>query len=192
MAETKAQKKLLKELQKMHEMLASPEADSMGIAALPVDDNNLLKWKAVIAGPVDSEFDGAWFPLTFEFTTSYPHKPPKVRFDCDMHHPNIYTTRNICLDILSDKWSPAMQITSVLVSIRSLLVDPNISSPANCDASRDFRENRERYAKAVRDSIKKQSLQSPPLWYTAARTNAASTTASTSSASTSNASTSTK
>jgi ubiquitin-conjugating enzyme E2 N len=37
----------------------------------------------------------------------------------------------ICLDILKKNWSPALQMRSVLLSIQSLLAEPNPEDPLN-------------------------------------------------------------
>jgi ubiquitin-conjugating enzyme E2 N len=64
--------------------------------------------------------------------------PPKVVFDTKIYHPNIGKNINnldnlgrICLDILKKNWSPALQIKSVLLSIQSLLSEPNPDDPLN-------------------------------------------------------------
>lgn len=65
-----------------------------------------------------------------------------------MFHPNIYNDGNICLDsifclntVLQNNWSPMYDICAVLTSIRSLLSDPNPSSPANQQAAQMFSNN---------------------------------------------------
>lgn len=61
--------------------------------------------------------------------------PPKVRFLTRIYHPNIDRLGRICLDILKDKWSPALQIRTVLLSIQALLSAPNPDDPLNNDAA---------------------------------------------------------
>jgi ubiquitin-conjugating enzyme E2 R len=44
-----------------------------------------------------------------------------------------------------ERWSPAQRVESVLISILSLLDDPEISSPANVDASVMYRDQIEEF-----------------------------------------------
>lgn len=43
-----------------------------------------------------------------------------------------------------------MTMEAVLVSVTSMLVDPNLESPANVDAAKLFKENRKDYDKKLR------------------------------------------
>ena len=87
-----------------------------GYMASPFKDN-LKKWAAVILGPEDSAWAGAALCLTLDFSNEYPSKPPQVKFISKLFHPNVYADGRICLDILNEKWSPAYDISSLLVSI---------------------------------------------------------------------------
>ena len=89
-----AERRLLKDLKKLE-----TEDSTSGITATP-DEDSLYRWKAVIFGPDDTEWEGGIFRLILEFTEDYPNKPPKVKFLTKMFHPNIYNDGSICLDIL--------------------------------------------------------------------------------------------
>ena len=73
----------------------------------------------------DSPYDGGVFFLDINFPQDYPFKPPKVRFQTKIYHCNVNDKGGICLDILKDNWSPALTVSKVLLSICSLLTDPN-------------------------------------------------------------------
>lgn len=66
----------------------------------------------------------------------YPFKAPAVRFDTPCFHPNVDQHGNICLDILKEKWSAAYSVRTVLLSIQSLLGEPNNDSPLNAYAAK--------------------------------------------------------
>ena len=93
-------------------------------SAGPVGDD-LFKWRGTIMGPSDSPYDGGIFFLEINFPQDYPFKPPKVKFETKMYHCNVNDKGWICLDILKDNWSPALTVAKVLLSIGSLLNDPN-------------------------------------------------------------------
>ena len=98
-------------------------------SAGPINNNNIKKWIATIFGPKDTPYEGGIFMLEINFTDEYPFKPPIVYFKTPIYHCNINSQGGICLDILKDKWSPALTIGKVLLSICSLMSDPNPNEP---------------------------------------------------------------
>ena len=67
--------------------------------------------------------------------------PPKVRFLTKIFHPNVDKLGRICLDILKDKWSPALQIRTVLLSIQALLSAPNPDDPLDNNVAELWKKN---------------------------------------------------
>ena len=102
-------------------------------------------------GPDDSPYAGGVFFLNIHFPPDYPFKPPKVSFTTKIYHPNINANGSICLDILKDQWSPALTISKVLLSISSLLTDPNPDDPLVPEIATLYKNNREHYNTTARD-----------------------------------------
>uniref|UniRef100_A0AAV2JHA9 Beta-mannosidase n=1 Tax=Knipowitschia caucasica TaxID=637954 RepID=A0AAV2JHA9_KNICA len=119
-------------------------------SAGPVGDD-MFHWQATIMGPTDSPYQGGVFFLTIHFPTDYPFKPPKVAFTTRIYHPNINSNGSICLDILRSQWSPALTISKVLLSICSLLTDPNPDDPLVPEIARIYKTDNSRYNKLARD-----------------------------------------
>ena len=97
-------------------------------SAGPVD-NDITHWQATIFGPDDTPYEGGIFELDIYFTNDYPFKPPKIIFKTPIYHCNINNNGDICLDILKNNWSPALNTSKLLLSICSLLADPNPDDP---------------------------------------------------------------
>lgn len=97
-------------------------------SAGPVGDD-IYTWQGTLMGPIKSPYEGGVFYLNISFPEDYPYKPPRVTFTTKIYHPNINSAGGICLDILKDQWSPALTISKVLLSICSLLTDPNPDDP---------------------------------------------------------------
>ncbi|XP_040572987.1 ubiquitin-conjugating enzyme E2-17 kDa [Lepeophtheirus salmonis] len=126
-------------------------------SAGPVGDD-LFHWQATIMGPPDSPYQGGVFFLTIHFPTDYPFKPPKVAFATRIYHPNINSNGSICLDILRSQWSPALTVAKVLLSICSLLCDPNPDDPLVPEIARLFKTDRSKYMEMAREWTKKYAM----------------------------------
>ena len=119
-------------------------------SAAPEGDD-IYHWTATIIGPHSSVYEGGLFSLSIEFPPNYPFKPPKIRFLTRIYHPNINSTGGICLDILKNNWSPALTISKVLISICSLLDDPNPDDPLVPDIAVQYTNNRVIYDMTARE-----------------------------------------
>lgn len=111
-----------------------------GISAKP-DEQNARYFQVLIAGPEESPYSGGLFKLELFLPDEYPMGAPKVRFLTKIYHPNIDKLGRICLDILKDKWSPALQIRTVLLSIQALLSAPNPDDPLANDVAEQWKND---------------------------------------------------
>ena len=120
------------------------------VSASPVKDN-LYEWEATIIGPADTPYENGIFKLRIHFPPEYPFKSPRCTFITKIYHPNINDNGVICLDILKENWSPALTISKVLLSICSLLSDPNPDDPLAPQVARIYKENREEFNRIARE-----------------------------------------
>ncbi|KXN73924.1 ubiquitin-conjugating enzyme [Conidiobolus coronatus NRRL 28638] len=139
-----------------------------GITAGPISEDNFFIWEALISGPEDTPFEGGVFSAVLTFPKDYPMSPPEMKFTCEMFHPNIYSNGVVCISILhppgddpnmyessSERWSPVQSIEKILLSVVSMLAEPNDESGANIDACKVWRDDREKYDEIVRKNTLK-------------------------------------
>ena len=113
------------------------------------DPSDTNKWWACIIGPEGTTYHGFKLTLNITLPDNYPFSPPIVSFTSNIWHPNVGCSGNICLDILQGNWAPALTLLQVLLSISSLLNDPNPASPLNGEAGRQYTSNRAEYNQKV-------------------------------------------
>jgi ubiquitin-conjugating enzyme E2 D/E len=162
-------RRITKELQELkndppHNCSAGPESEDM------------YRWEGVIFGPSDTPYAGGIFRLRILFPLDYPFKSPTINFITKIYHPNINSNGSICLDILRSQWSPALTISKgnfifvinnsfsyytyyvflkVLLSICSLLCDPNPDDPLVPEIARIYKSDRTTYNKNAKEWTQK-------------------------------------
>ena len=139
-------------------------ADDLGASVGLVDDENMFNWSVIFEGPPDTLYEGGFFKAILKFPEDYPSNPPEMKFLTEMWHPNIYPDGRVCISILhppgtdefneqetaDERWRPILGIESILLSVISMLSDPNLESPANIDAAKNFKEDYASYKKKVK------------------------------------------
>ncbi|PWA18390.1 ubiquitin-conjugating enzyme E2 G1-like [Gambusia affinis] len=141
-----------------------------GFSAGLIDDDDIYKWEVVIIGPQDTLFEGGFFKAYLTFPYDYPLRPPKMKFITEIWHPNVAKNGDVCISILhepgedkfgyekpEERWLPIHTVETIMISVISMLADPNSDSPANVDAAKEWREDpngefKKKVARCVRKS----------------------------------------
>ncbi|XP_022452330.1 ubiquitin-conjugating enzyme E2 G2 isoform X1 [Delphinapterus leucas] len=116
-----------------------------GIVAGPMNEENFFEWEALIMGPEDTCFEFGVFPAILSFPLDYPLSPPKMRFTCEMFHPNIYPDGRVCISILhapgddpmgyessAERWSPVQSVEKILLSVSPTMKAGPTWMPPKC------------------------------------------------------------
>lgn len=143
--------------------------DSSGFSVGLEDDSNFFKWRVTFEGPTDSLYEGGLFTALLTFPEDFPNAPPEMKFETEFFHPNIYPDGKVCISILhapgtdrfnemetaDERWRPILGVESILVSVLSMLVDPNVNSPANMDAAVMYKDSYDEWKKKVKKLTRK-------------------------------------
>ncbi|VDN40501.1 unnamed protein product [Dibothriocephalus latus] len=151
----------IKALQKeFKELVESPVE---GFKVTLADESNLFLWDVAIFGPPQTLYEGGYFKARLTFPPDYPYSPPSMKFVSKMFHPNVFENGTVCISILhspgedafsdelpSERWNPTQSVRyfhyplpifrTILLSVISLLNEPNIHSAAHVDASVAYRK----------------------------------------------------
>lgn len=139
-----------------------------GFSAGLIDDNDIYQWEVLIIGPPDTLYEGGFFKAHLQFPKEYPLRPPRMKFITEIWHPNIEKNGNVCISILhepgddkwgyekaSERWLPVHTVETILISVISMLADPNDESPANVDAAKEWRESYAEFKRKVARCVRK-------------------------------------
>jgi len=80
----------------------------------------------------------------------------------------VYPNGLVCISILhapgddphhyeqaSERWSPIQSVEKILISVMSMLAEPNDESPANIEAAKMWRERRAEFDGKVREGVRR-------------------------------------
>ncbi|KAI9775121.1 MAG: hypothetical protein M1839_001432 [Geoglossum umbratile] len=107
----------------------------------------------------DSPYEGGTFYIRMDTPPMYPFKPPTFTFVTKVYHPNISAQGRICMDGLSEGWTPIFTLPSLLLAIYCLLCEPNFEESFIPGATE---ENRQEFETTARQYTRKWAMDGPP------------------------------
>ncbi|XP_075985278.1 ubiquitin-conjugating enzyme E2 T-like [Anticarsia gemmatalis] len=120
-----------------------------GIVCHPREDNIFDELEFTVQGPKGSPYENGSFKLSVTIPEKYPFEPPLVKFITPVYHPNIDKGGRICMDMLKmpprGAWLPTITLETLLVSIQTLLGNPNPDDPLMMDLANEYKYNKESY-----------------------------------------------
>ena len=100
--------------------------------------------------------------VDIQIPDDYPYKPPKMKFETRVYHPNISSqTGAICLDILKDAWTPVLTLKTALISLQSLLFDAVPNDPQDAEVAKHYIQDRPGFDRTAREWTKKYATGKP-------------------------------
>jgi len=137
----------------MRDIKAVEELDSVKEGLYYVyEEDDITKGYGLILGLPDTPYEHGFYLVSFQFPDTYPYSPPLCKHlaFCDRRQsPNFHDNGTICLtrlntwesvrDGYADKWTPIMNILSVLRMIQTQVLT---ADPLNNEPPYDYKETR--------------------------------------------------
>lgn len=115
-----------------------------GVSLELVSENDLTHLVGFFQGPPGTPYEKGVFKVDIKIPNEYPFKPPVMKFDTKIYHPNISSvTGAICLDILKDAWTPILTLKSSLISLQLLLQSPEPNDPQDAEVAKHYISNKQ-------------------------------------------------
>lgn len=137
-------------VKRIHREVADAKKEDLGPITLAPSIDNLFRWAGTIPGPQGSPYEGGVFNINIQLANDYPFSAPKVTFVTRIYHMNISDKGNVCIDILKQNWSPALSLFKVMLSLSSLLTDPNPHDPLVPSIATEYVRNRVQHDRTAR------------------------------------------
>ncbi|KAF3689588.1 Ubiquitin-conjugating enzyme E2 R2 [Channa argus] len=161
-----SQKALMMELKSLQEQPVE------GFRITLVEESDLYNWEVAIFGPPNTLYEGGYFKVGKKHCIVTNDKISNTLFYVTRHMFFSFQNGDVCISILhppvddpqsgelpSERWNPTQNVRTILLSVISLLNEPNTFSPANVDASVMFRKWRDskgkdkEYAEIIRKQV---------------------------------------
>jgi len=151
--------RIMKELKELQDN--SKNSKQQQVEARMVGDN-LRKWKGKIFGPADTPYEGGTFIVDIEIPADYPFKPPKMKFETKLWHPNVSSqTGAICLDILKNEWTPALTIRTALISLQALLCAAEPDDPQDAVVANQYKSDKKAFDNQAKQWVQEYAMVNP-------------------------------
>ncbi|KAG8854905.1 hypothetical protein FRB96_007305 [Tulasnella sp. 330] len=138
-------------MKRIQREIRDTEKEEMGDITLAPSEASIFNWSATVPGPEGSVYEGGVFKLSITLPADYPFSAPRVAFDTRIYHMNISPTGAICIDVLKSQWSPALSLFKVMLSLSSLLTDPNPQDPLVPGIASEYTRNRAQHDATARE-----------------------------------------
>ncbi|CAM5278335.1 hypothetical protein SAVIM338S_00096 [Streptomyces avidinii] len=134
-------------------------ADWQQVETLPADesvsggrgDGDAFAGTAVLVPPPDSLYYGTRLEVSVTLSADYPRTPPSLVFHTPVFHPNISNTGIVSFPLLAENWSPDATLHQVLISLLTLLDEPDVTDPLRPEAAEVYILDRDAYTRRVRE-----------------------------------------
>ncbi|KAG6458366.1 ubiquitin-conjugating enzyme E2 T [Manduca sexta] len=125
-----------------------------GITCKPQKEDIYDILLVTLQGPKGTPYEGGTFKLVVTIPDKYPFEPPLVKFTTPVYHPNIDDSGRICMDMLKmppkGTWSPTMTLETLMVSLQTLMANPNPDDPLMVDEAYEYKYDIDRFMKHAR------------------------------------------